>query len=205
MERLSLMEDELDKNVSKRMSKLTGDDVEISPKHRQSVTFKESRPAFTGKDDDYAARSHQHRSYSSDGHGSQLFSSDENSDEDRGKRRRPKKKITYKGISHYVTDDDDDSDGNKTHDDSDDDSSQDVLNYGRDKYNRRKTERRQTISSDNSSDDKQSHTRYRKDREPLCDEYLFICQQWLAEDEADGQITRLLKPTSVTTFYKMDT
>ena len=42
-----------------------------------------------------------------------------------------------------------------------------------------------------------------KGRVPLCDEYVFPCEKWLATDEDDGQLERTLKPGSVTTFYKV--
>lgn len=55
----------------------------------------------------------------------------------------------------------------------------------------------------NESESDEVSTMWDHGKRPSYDEYIFVCEQWLAEDEGDGQISRTLKPTSITTFYKM--
>lgn len=47
-------------------------------------------------------------------------------------------------------------------------------------------------------------TKGKEGRVPMCDEYVFNCNRWLAEDEDDGQISRSLKPATITTFYQLN-
>ena len=57
-------------------------------------------------------------------------------------------------------------------------------------------------SSDSSEEAQQLYRKWQQSRLPFCDEYVFVCKRWLADNEDDKQISRELKPTSVTTFYK---
>lgn len=57
--------------------------------------------------------------------------------------------------------------------------------------------------SDESLSDVRSFTRWKQDRVPYCDEYVFPCRRWLAKDEDDGKIERELRPDTVVTFYRI--
>ena len=62
-----------------------------------------------------------------------------------------------------------------------------------------------TSSDDDDDDDDREklYTKWEQNRIPFCDEYVFPCDRWLADNDDDGQIARELKPTSVTTFYRI--
>ena len=61
------------------------------------------------------------------------------------------------------------------------------------------------VAMDDSDDEENITTKWKSDRLPKYDEYVFDVNRWLADDEDDGQISRTLKPKSITTFYKMGT
>jgi len=62
-----------------------------------------------------------------------------------------------------------------------------------------------TSSEDDSDEDKKGKlsTKWEQNRIPFCDEYVFPCDRWLADDEGDKQIARELTPATVTTLYKI--
>lgn len=65
----------------------------------------------------------------------------------------------------------------------------------------RSADRRQSLGSGRYGNETVSK-QWDEGRIPYYDEYEFVCGQWLAADEGDRQIERILRAKSVTSYYR---
>ena len=129
----------------------------------------------------------------------------------RQEHRRSHKKHHRKSSdqSQSESDSESNSDSSESESESEDSASSesDSDSQSRQKRRDKRQLRRQLSASSVSSDETQTNvettTVWQKNRIPYFDEYLFVCQKWLALDEADGKIQREFKPKTVTTFFKV--
>ncbi len=146
----------------------------------------------------------------------------------RHERKQGKKKVEYKGMVQYVTDDDSSEESDqgrsktktKGHQHEDSESETESDDEGGNYSGRKRAERRldgkkhhrsqrkgpydQDEEEDSSEEEIQISRMWKKDRLPYYDEYVFPCHRWLATDEGDGQLNRVLKPNKVTTYFKVN-
>ena len=179
-----------DRKYSRGRKKTDSSDEE----HGRRKTSRSSRSSRLSDDSDErsSSRHGRRKSRQYDGDDYKSKSRKNHSREQDNKHRTSRRKDKNRSYSSDSSDTDSDSSQNQDQ------------SYHRSRKNNDKSDRKSDRKSAlDSASWKRNSSRWRPDRVPHYDEYLFDCNVWLATDEGDGLIERTLKPKSVTTIFKV--